>query len=76
MAIDPLTVTLVSAVLAGIGAIILKLHINRCNLCCINSDCRKSRNNSMACLEEIAVEPTAHISTPNTPNTNRKVSDV
>lgn len=74
MAIDPLTVTLVSAVLAGIGAIILKLHINRCNLCCINSDCRKSRNNSMACLEEVAVEPTANPPNPTVKTT--RITDV
>jgi hypothetical protein len=56
MAIDPLTVTLISAIFAGIGAIILKLHIKKCNTGCINSDCTRSRHNSIV-EEEPTPEP-------------------
>jgi hypothetical protein len=77
MAIDPLTISLITVIFAGIGAIILKLHIKTCNLCCINSDCSKSRSNSTADLDAIdSIHPSISVSPIQTPNTNRKVSDV
>ena len=79
MTIDPLTISLITVIFAGIGAIILKLHIKTCNLCCINSDCTRSRNNSIIDIDADTIDsihPSISVSPIGTPNTTRKVSEV
>jgi hypothetical protein len=41
---DPLTISLIIAILCGVGSILAKLHIKKCRSACISSDCSDTNN--------------------------------